>query len=144
MGDEIYHFNVSVNARLSAENMLVEVVSDAGTSTIELNEEEDCYYYFGDSAAMEDCDKGAFRGVVRIGDAYAAFEPSGTGDDGSKVPHMLTRIKRDMLGGLGFNGHFVGDPWTYKERKKSKNKRGEIVCNGPHCEYYKVSRGLSK
>ena len=26
----------------------------------------------------------------------------------------------------------------YKQKAKTKSKRGEFVCNGPYCEYYKV------
>ena len=38
-------------------------------------------------------------------------------------------------------GFFVGDPWMYKQKAKTKSKRGEFVCNGPYCEYYKVGCG---
>ena len=41
-------------------------------------------------------------------------------------------------------GHFLGDSWSYKEVTARKSKRGEFVCNGPYCEYYKVKRDEPK
>lgn len=63
------------------------------------------------------------------------------------------RAKRDLTGGVawddsGAGGYFIGDLLRDLDRKKKsrtteeetsgkKSKRGEIVCNGPYCEYFR-------
>ena len=65
------------------------------------------------------------------------------------------RNKRDITA-EGWDGYFVGDLWDFGRRKRKrkqsddatkereaekkagkKSKRGEIVCNGPYCEYFR-------
>ena len=51
--------------------------------------------------------------------------------------HSMFVIRACLSCGLS-PGFFVGDTWTYEQKTTTKRKRGDFVCNGPYCEYYKV------
>ncbi len=170
-------FRSNLRATDFGDDFPIEVVDGEGvTSPYLLSTLGECSYYTGEYAAVENCQDGRYRGVVRLANGSAAvISPvEGDADERSHKLELISppkekiryniaiesleikfwgwdfrRAKRDTDGvpedaDDTVRGHFLGDSWSYKEVTARKSKRGEFVCNGPYCEYYKVKRDEPK
>ena len=95
-----------------------------------------CSYYTGKDGAIQECPDGQITGVLGVGRRFFTIEPFLS--EAKPNDHKFTEIRsrRDIPNVIPSEGFFVSDPVKHK----TKSKRGEFVCNGPYCEYYKVAK----
>ena len=97
-----------------------------------------CSYYTGKDGAFQECPDGQITGVLGVGRRFFTIEPLIA--EAKPNAHKFTEIRsrQDMANVIRSEGFFLSDSVKHKEKTKTKSKRGEFVCNGPYCEYYKV------
>ena len=92
-----------------------------------------------------------YHGLISVGERQ--FELSSSDNSGHVLRTISNgRTKREVddnvsatvLESEDWLGYFIGKLWDFKQEREeddtdaTKNKRGEIVCNGNYCEYFKV------
>lgn len=135
------------------------------------NYKNECSYYIGEvdqipesQVAIDICGlKQEISGFIQINKTLYSIQPKADGHQILKLSNQNVNVKDDIeTKGIRFkrhvdsdnlDGYMVDGTWgevysdkTVKQNSNltNKTKRGEIVCRGLYCEYYKVKRDEPK
>ena len=165
-----YSNHLEINVRIENYDEILKVWKNS-LFHVKDNYKNECTYYIGEvvqvpesQVAIDICGlKREITGFIQINTTLYSIQPKADGHQILKVNNHKFNIKDDIeSSGMRFkrhvendnlDGYMVDGTWgevysdkTVKQNTNltNKTKRGEIVCRGLYCEYYKVKRDEPK